>query len=157
MAAQSARAGADQSLFVLHAATQPRLDGLVDHTALGQPPEEVSTQDSLGERHLPRSDREYDAVVSRGQFFRDLKSRVSSADDEDRSFWDFGRPPVLDAVSLIDLGCELRGDGWNERLLKRPGGDDNLVCADRLSIGLDDVSARLARTQPPNVGVETDR
>jgi hypothetical protein len=95
--------------------------------------------------------------VSRGEFFRDLETGVSSPDDEDRSLRDFGRPSVLDAVTLVDLGRELRGDVWNEGLLKRPGGDDNLVCADRSSIGVEDVSARLARPQSPNVGVEADR
>ena len=132
-----------------------RLDGLVDRSALGQPPEEVSTEDSLGKGHLPRTDRENDAVVSRRQFFRDLETGVPSPDDEDRSPRYFGRPPVLDAVGLVDLGCGPSGYS-GRRLLERPGGDDNLVCAgSRSSIGLDDESAR-GRTEPPNVGVEAD-
>ena len=52
------RARSDQRVPISRATPDSRVDRLLEHTQLGQPPEEVAAEDPLRQRSLARADRE---------------------------------------------------------------------------------------------------
>ena len=142
--AHVARARSDQRVAVLQATADPRLDRLVEHAHLRQPPEEVAAEQPLRQRRLSRPDRQVDGMRPR-QLLRDLVAGVASADDHDRSRGNLARPAVPGAVRLEDLRRQVTREARDVRHLERPGRDDDLIRLDRAAVQLDDEAVTLAR------------
>ena len=148
-----ARAGADQRLAVLQPLTQTRVDRHAHEAAGFEIPEQVTAEQPLRQRGLPRTDGEMH-LVRRRQLLGDLVARVPTAHHQHGPAGNVGRPAVVGAVHLDEARVELLGDGRDPRRLKRPRGDHHLVSGVRTVAQLDHEAPVVAAADREDLAVE---
>ena len=119
-------ARSDQRVAIPRAASDARLDRLVDEPRFRQPPEEIASEQPLRQRCLPRPNGEVHGP-RRGQLHGDLEPCVAAADDHDRPFGNVARTPVARAVHLDDVRRKVGSECRHVRGLKRAGRNHNLL------------------------------
>ena len=149
------RARADQRVSSPQLPTEPRFDRRVEETAVRQPPEEISAEQSLRERRLPRADGEDNPARAR-ELLRDLEARVAAADDEHRACGHVRGFAIARAVRLEDVRLESARHFRDERFLERAGGDNHLLGDDPPAVDLQHEPPVLS-SEPPHRAVQLDR
>lgn len=66
------------------------------------------------------------AFMLLGQLNSNLRTRVTAANNQDRSLLKLGGIPITSCVNLVDLRRKVRCEGGNKGLLKGAGGDYHL-------------------------------
>ena len=94
--------------------------------------------------------------MRRGQLLGDLESGVASTHDENGSIRDIAGLAVLGAVRLEHVGRKPARELRDERHLKWPGRDHDLIGRDRPAVHLKEKAA-IAGAKSPHPAVELDR
>jgi hypothetical protein len=137
------------------AATQTRVDALVEQAQPRQPREQVAPEQPLRQRGLARADGKVHGVRRR-QLLGDLKAGVAATDHEDRAVGHAARAAIGGAVHLEQRRVQLVGERRHARDVERPGSDNDLVGRDAAAVRQLEDEAVVPGLQRPHPAAKPD-